>query len=53
VGTTQLRYHLRAVDDLREMLAAAGDWVPPGIADEGKPAGDGTVEAWARSEGNP
>jgi hypothetical protein len=35
------------------MLAAAGDWVPLGSADEGKPAKDGTAEAWARSEGNP
>jgi hypothetical protein len=38
VGTTQLRDHLRAIDDLREMLAAAGDSVPLGSADEGKPA---------------
>ena len=53
VGSTQLRYHLRAIDDLRAMLAAAGDWVPLGSADEGKPARDGTVEAWARDAGNP
>jgi hypothetical protein len=53
VGTTQLRYHVRAIDDLRDMLAAAGDWVPLGSADENKPAKDGTVEAWARDEGNP
>jgi uncharacterized protein DUF6855 len=53
VGTTQLRYHLRAIDDLHAMLVAAGDWVPLGSADEQKPAKDGTVEAWARADDNP
>ncbi len=53
VGTTQLRYDLRCIDDLHDMLVAEGDWVPLGSADEQKPAADGTVEAWARSEGNP
>jgi hypothetical protein len=53
VGKTQLRYHLRALDDLHDMLAEHGDWMALGSADEGKPAADGTVEAWARSEGNP
>ena len=53
VGKTQLRYHLRAIDDLQAMLAEAGDWVPLGSADEQKAAADGTVEAWARSESNP
>jgi hypothetical protein len=53
VGKTQLRYHLGALDDLHAMLAAEGDWVPLGSADEQKPAADGTVEAWARSDGNP
>jgi hypothetical protein len=53
VGTTQLRYHLRAIDDLRAMLAEHGDWVPLGSADEKKAAADGTVEAWARSGGQP
>jgi hypothetical protein len=53
VGKTQLRYHLRAIDDLHAMLADRGDWVPLGGADEQKPAADGTVEAWARSEDNP
>ena len=50
VGKTQLRYHLRALDDLHAMLAAHGDWMPLGSADEQKPAADGTVEAWARSD---
>ncbi len=53
VGKTQLRYALRAIDDLQEMLRAAGDWVPLGSADEQKPAAEGTVEAWARSDDNP
>jgi len=29
------------------------DWVLLGAADEGKPAADGTVEAWGRSPDNP
>ena len=53
VGKTQLRYHLRALDDLHAMLRRHGEWLPLGSADEGKPAGEGTVEAWARSESNP
>ncbi len=53
VGKTQLRYHLRCVADLRDMLAKHGDWVLLGSADEQKPAADGTVEAWGRSIGNP
>jgi hypothetical protein len=53
VGKTELRYHLRCLDDLHAMLAAAGDWVPLGSADEQKPAAEGTVEAWGRSESNP
>jgi hypothetical protein len=53
VGSTQLKYHLRAIEDLHAMLKANGDWVPLGGADEQKPAPDGTVEAWGRSETNP
>ena len=53
VGTTQLRYDLRCLEDLRGMLVARGDWVALGNADEQKPEADGTVEAWARSEDNP
>jgi hypothetical protein len=53
VGKTQLRYHLRCLDDLRAMLAKAGDWVPLGSADEQKPAAAGTVEAWGRAADNP
>ena len=53
VGKTQLRYHLRCLDDLHAMLAERGDWVPLGSADEQKPAAEGTVEAWARADDNP
>jgi hypothetical protein len=53
VGSTQLRYRLRAIEDLHAMLAAHGDWMPLGGADEQKPAAEGTVEAWARAEDNP
>ena len=52
-GTTELRYHLRAIEDLHAMLKAHGDWMLLGNADEQKPAAGGTVEAWARSESNP
>ena len=53
VGSTQLRYQLRAIDDLHAMLKAHGDWMPLGGADEQKPAAEGTVEAWGRSADNP
>jgi len=53
VGGTQLRYQLRAIEDLQIMLKAHGDWMPLGSADEQKPAADGTVEAWGRSPDNP
>ena len=53
VGKTEVRYQLRCLDDLAKMLKAHGDWMPLGNADEQKPAGAGTVEAWARSPKNP
>ena len=53
VGTTELRYHLRCLDDLHAMLKQHGDWMLLGSADEQKPAAPGTVEAWARSADNP
>ena len=53
VGGTQLRYQLRAIDDLHQWLRTQADWVPLGGADEQKPAPAGTVEAWGRSEDNP
>jgi hypothetical protein len=53
VGSTQLRYQLRSIDDLHAWLVEQGDWVDLGAADEQKPAKEGTVEAWGRSEDNP
>jgi hypothetical protein len=53
VGKTELRYDLRCIDDLHAMLKAHGDWMALGAADEQKPAADGTVEAWGRSQENP
>jgi hypothetical protein len=53
VGTTELRYDARSIDDLHAMLKKHGDWMELGSADEQKPAKDGTVEAWARSPKNP
>ena len=53
VGSTTLKYHLSAIDDLHAWLKEQGDWVPLGAADELKPAADGTVEAWGRSVSNP
>jgi hypothetical protein len=53
VGSTTLKYHLSAIDDLQAWLREQGDWVPLGAADEKKEAAEGTVEAWGRSEGNP
>jgi uncharacterized protein DUF6855 len=53
VGSTQLKYHLRAIEDLHAMLKANGGWVPLGSADEQKSAAEGTVEAWGRSPDNP
>jgi hypothetical protein len=53
VGKTELRYHLRCVEDLHAMLRERGDWVPLGNADEQKPVAEGTVEAWGRSATNP
>ena len=53
VGGTQLRYQARAIEDLHAWLREQGDWVPLGGADEQKPAPDGSVEAWGRSESNP
>jgi len=53
VGKTRLGYQLRCIEDLHSMLVEHGDWMPLGAADESKPAAEGTVEAWGRSESNP
>jgi hypothetical protein len=53
VGKTVLHYDIRCLDDLHAMLKKHGDWMELGSADEQKPAKEGTVEAWGRSENNP
>jgi hypothetical protein len=53
VGSTELTYLLRAIDDLHAWLKERGDWVSLGAADEQKSAVVGTVEAWGRSPDNP
>ena len=53
VGSTRLSYQLRCIEDLVAMLKARGEWVALGNADEGKPAAEASVEAWARDAGNP
>jgi hypothetical protein len=53
VGSTTLKYHLRAIEDLHAWLRSQADWVALGAADEKKEATDGSVEAWGRSEENP
>lgn len=53
VGKTVLHYDIRCLDDLHSMLLKHGDWMELGSADEQKPAKEGTVEAWGRSESNP
>ncbi len=53
VGSTELSYHLRCIEDLHAMLRDHGDWMALGNADEGKPVKADTVEAWARAADNP
>jgi hypothetical protein len=52
-GKTVLLYDAQCLTDLHNMLKAHGDWMELGAADEQKPAKEGTVEAWGRSESNP
>jgi hypothetical protein len=53
VGKTELRYHLRCLDDLAGLLNAHGEWMALASADEQKPAAPNSVEAWARAPDNP
>ncbi|MEZ4912015.1 MAG: hypothetical protein R2774_14280 [Saprospiraceae bacterium] len=53
VGKTILWYNFNIINDLHKMLKENGDWVELGSADEQKPAKEGTVEFWGRSENNP
>ena len=53
VKSTQLRYSLRCIEDLHGWLVEQGDWVLLGNKDEGKPAAEGTIEAFGRAADNP
>jgi hypothetical protein len=53
VGSTTLRYHLSAIEDLHSWLREQEGWTPLGAADEKKPAPEGSVEAWGRAPDNP
>jgi hypothetical protein len=53
VGKTVLLYNINIINDLHKMLLEHGDWMELGSADEQKPAKEGTVEFWGRSESNP
>ena len=53
VGTTELRYHLRCIDDLHAMLRERADWMALGSADEQQEPRPDTIEAWGRSPANP
>jgi hypothetical protein len=53
VGKTVLLYNIYIINDLHKMLLDHGDWMELGSADEQKPAKEGTVEFWGRSESNP
>ena len=53
VGKTTLLYNYLCLSDLHAMLKKQGDCMELGSADEQKPAREGTLEAWGRSEKNP
>jgi hypothetical protein len=53
VGSSTLNYQWRCIEDLHTMLKKHDDWMEPGSADEQKPAKEGTVEVWGRSNKNP
>jgi hypothetical protein len=53
VGSTTLKYRLRAIEDLHAWLVEQGDWVALGATDEKKEPATGTVEWWGRSSENP
>lgn len=53
VGKTVLHYNMNCLNDLHQLLKQHNDWMELGSADEQKPAKEGTVEAWGRSENNP
>lgn len=52
IGKTTLMYDCRCRNDLRALLQKHGDWMKLGSANEQKPAKEGAVEAWGRSDSN-
>lgn len=52
-GGAELRYNLRCLEDLHEMLKARGGWVLLGACGDREAPPPGSVEAWARSPANP
>jgi hypothetical protein len=52
-GAREVRYRLRCLDDLYEMLKERGGWVHLGAVGEHEQTAPGSVEAWARSTENP
>jgi hypothetical protein len=53
VGKTVLHYDRRCLADLHELLKQHRNWMELGSADEQKPAKEGKVKAWGRSDSNP
>ncbi|MEM9856437.1 MAG: DUF6855 family protein [Bacteroidota bacterium] len=53
VKTTILHYDIRCLTDTPAMLKEHGDWMELGSKDEKQDTSEGTLEHWARSEGNP
>ena len=54
VGSTELRYHLRCIDDLHAMLEGARRLGARSATPTSRSRrAEGTVEAWARSPSNP
>ena len=53
VGKTELRYHLRCLDDLEAMLRERGDWVPLGQRRRAEAGGRGHRRGVGAAEDNP
>ena len=52
-GKTGLHQNINILNGIHNMLKEYGHMMKPGSADKQKPAKEGTVEAWGRSENNP
>ncbi|QQR86820.1 MAG: hypothetical protein IPJ76_00930 [Flavobacteriales bacterium] len=53
VSSHKITYHMRAVEDLYNMLRRHRDWMDLGECDEDKKPKPNTVEAWGRDTLNP